>query len=319
MMKQVKKQIALICAVIMLLSLAACGQKAPTDSSEATDATLATTATSATEATKATEATEATEATVATEATDPAPTEGKSSEGSSSDSQQPTSTPKPPVPTYTPVQLVGAVPESARASSSYFDDAVFVGDSVSLKLSYYEAAVDLLGKAQFLTSGSLGSGNALWDIKPESVHPSYQGSKMLIEDAIAQMGAGKVYIMLGMNDIALYGIDASVANMVTLIGRIRSKSPHIAVYVQSMTPLTSTSNLLSSSGHNPANIQTYNEKLLAACQSNGWAFVDVASVMYDSNGYLKRDYCSDPDDMGIHFTNAGCAAWIDYLYTHTAG
>lgn len=319
MMKQVKKQIALICAVIMLLSLAACGQKAPTDSSEATDATLATTATSATEATKATEATEATEATAATEAKDPAPTEGNSSEGGNSDSQQPTSTPKPPVPTYTPVQLVGAVPESARASSSYFDDAVFVGDSVSLKLSYYEAAVDLLGKAQFLTSGSLGSGNALWDIKPESVHPSYQGSKMLIEDAIAQMGAGKVYIMLGMNDIALYGIDASVANMVTLIGRIRSKSPNIAVYVQSMTPLTSTSNLLSSSGHNPANIQTYNEKLLAACQSNGWAFVDVASVMYDSNGYLKRDYCSDPDDMGIHFTNAGCAAWIDYLYTHTAG
>ena len=39
---------------------------------------------------------------------------------------------------------------------------------------------------------------------------------------------------------------------------------------------------------------------------------------YDENGYLRQDYCSDADGMGIHFTNAGCAAWVDYLFTHTA-
>lgn len=230
----------------------------------------------------------------------------------------PATQPQPPQ-IFTPQPLTGALPTSGSVDGSFFNDAVFVGDSVSLKLSYYEAAVDKLGTAQFLTSGSLGSGNALWAVSGESVHPSYQGTKMLLEQSVLLTGAKKMYIMLGMNDIALYGIDASVSNMVTLIQRIQSATPGLTVYVQSMTPMTSTSNILSSSGHNPQNVQRYNEKLLSACQSNGWYFVNVGEVMYDANGYLRRDYCSDPDGMGIHFTNIGCEAWISYLYTHTAG
>lgn len=221
--------------------------------------------------------------------------------------------------TFEPVDLSGALPAGAKVDASYFDDAVFVGDSVSLKLSYYEAAVDLLGDAQFLTSGSLGSGNALWSVSNDSVHPTYQGEKMLLEESIPLTGAKKLYIMLGMNDIALYGLDGSVANLVTLIQKILANTPGLQVFVQSMTPITSTSDLLSDSGHNPNNIQKYNQKLLAACQANGWYFVNVGEVMQDENGYLRREYCSDPDDMGIHFTNAGCAAWVEYLLTHTAG
>jgi len=217
---------------------------------------------------------------------------------------------------FTPTPLTGALPESGSVDASYFNDAVFIGDSVSLKLSYYEAAVDKLGTAQFLTSGSLGSGNALWKVSDDSVHPTYEGTKMLLEESVPLTGAKKMYIMLGMNDIALYGIDGAVTNMVTLIQNIQAAAPGITVYVQSMTPITNTSDLLSESGHNPQNIHRYNETLAATCQSKGWKFVNVAEVMYDENGYLRREYCSDPDDMGIHFTEAGCEAWISYLYTH---
>lgn len=235
------------------------------------------------------------------------------------ETQPPETNPPAPPQSFTPAPLTGALPESGKVDRSFFNDAVFVGDSVSLKLSYYEAAVDLLGSAQFLTAGSLGSGNALWEVSDESVHPVFQGEKMLLEESIPLTGAKKLYIMLGMNDIALYGIDASVSNMVTLIQRILSAVPDMTIYVQSMTPMTSTSSILSANGHNPQNVQKYNEKLLAACQSYGWYFVNVGEVMYDDSGYLRRDYCSDPDDMGIHFTNEGCGAWIEYLYTHTAG
>lgn len=215
--------------------------------------------------------------------------------------------------------ITGSVPESGRVSSSYFDDVVFVGDSVSLKLSYYEASVDALGGAQFLTSGSLGSGNALWSVSSESVHPSYQGQKMLLEESVPKTGAKKLYIMLGMNDIAVYGINGSVDNMKKLIGKIKAAVPDMKIYIQSMTPMTSTSNIMSSGGLNPKNVHTYNQALAAACQSNGWYFVNVAEIMYDSNGYLRNDYCSDSSGMGIHFTDTGCKAWIEYLYTHTAG
>lgn len=234
-----------------------------------------------------------------------------------------TPAPTTPAPTVEPAPagshaISGATPQSAAVSASYFDDAVFVGDSISLKLSYYEASADKLGAAQFLTSGSLGSGNALWDVSDKSVHPSYQGSKMRLEDSVPLTGAKKLYIMLGMNDIAVYGVDGAVGNMKTLIGKILEKVPDMKVYIQSMTPTTDTSNITSSGGINRTSIQRYNEALAAACQSNGWHFVNVAEVMYDSNGYLIRSYCSDPDGMGIHFTETGCRAWIDYLYTHTA-
>lgn len=217
-----------------------------------------------------------------------------------------------------PGPLEGAVPESPPVDPSYFDDAVFVGDSVSLKLEYYEAAMNRLGNAQFLTAGSLGSGNALWEVSDESVHPTYNGTKMLLEDSIPLTGARKLYIMLGRNDLAVYGVEGSIENFVTLIGKIKANAPDIAVYVESMTPLSSGSTLRDSSAHSIENGVLYNQRLLETCQQQGWNFVDVASVMYGEDGFLKREYCSDPDNMGMHFTDAGCEAWINYLYTHTA-
>ncbi len=201
-------------------------------------------------------------------------------------------------------------------SSSYFDDAAFVGDSVSLKLNYYCATTGDLGKAQFFTSGSLGAGNALWEVSDESVHPSYQGEKMLIEDCLAASGASKVYVMLGMNDIGLYGVDETVVNYETLMDRILEKCPDIQIIIQSMTPMTETSNILGDSLNNQT-IKEYNGRLRTLAEERGWGYIDVASVMYDESGsQLNADYCSDPVDMGVHFTEAGCAVWVDYLKTH---
>lgn len=242
--------------------------------------------------------------------------------------QPPETTPpptSPPAPTQPPettppepfVQpdMPGAVPEGPRVDSSYFDDVVFIGDSISLKLTWYEAAMNVLGNAQFLTEGSLGSGNALWNVSAASRHPKYNGEKMLLRESVPLTGAKKMYIMLGMNDIGVYGISGAVANLTTLINAIKQNAPDIQVFIQSMTPTTSTSYLCRQK-HTIENIVTYNRALLQACLDNGWYFVNVASAMYDEYGYLRMEYCSDPGNMGIHFSNAGCAAWVDYLYTH---
>lgn len=221
---------------------------------------------------------------------------------------------EPPEPFVQP-EMIGAVPESPRVDSSYFDDVVFIGDSISLKLTWYESAMNVLGNAQFLTEGSLGSGNALWSVSDASRHPKYNGQKMLLRESVPLTGAKKMYIMLGMNDIGVYGISGAVANLTTLINAIKQNAPDIRVYVQSMTPTTSTSYLCRNK-HTIENIVGYNKALLQACLDNGWYFVNVASVMYDEYGYLRMEYCSDPGNMGIHFSNAGCAAWVDYLYTH---
>ncbi len=207
--------------------------------------------------------------------------------------------------------------ESSPVPGSYFDDAVFIGDSITLALYHYvkdlrNQGTECLGKARFLTAGSLGSGNALEPVSKDSVHPSYQGTKMRVEKAVQMMDAKKVYIMLGMNDVAYYGIDKSVENMCTLIGLILDSQPDAEIFVQSATPRISTM----TTKPNNRMLFEYDLKMYQACLENGWYFVDVAYVMRDADGYLYDKYCSDPESMGMHFSEAGCAVWIEYLETH---
>lgn len=204
---------------------------------------------------------------------------------------------------------------------TFFDDAVFVGDSVSLKLNLYVSAQRkndnaFMGTAQFLTPGSYGTGNELKELGSDnSVHPSYNGTEMYLADAIEAMGAKKVFIMLGMNDIAVYGNDGAVKNMETVLAQIKEKNPDTTIYVQSMTPIVGTAQTGSLTNEN---LNIYNTGLQAMCEQNGYIYLDVASVMKDDEGNLKREYCSDPDNMGVHFTDEGCKVWIDYLRTHVS-
>ena len=221
-------------------------------------------------------------------------------------------------PSATPYAIDGQLPKSARVEASYFDDVVFVGDSISTGLSYYEAANDVLGKAQFLTSVSLSATNALWDVSEKSVHPRYNGQKMKVEQAVPLTGAKKVYIMLGMNDIISVGVDKSVQNFTTLCNKILQNAPDVQIYVESVTPRTNQGAKSDGGVLNNKNITLYNKKLSALCQERGWYFVNVAEVMFDSTGYFNKSYCSDPNGMGMHFNYTGCKAWVDYLYTHTA-
>ena len=220
------------------------------------------------------------------------------------------------VPSATPVAAVAA---SAKVNPNYLDDAVFIGDSVSLKLKNYVTAkrktdAGFLGKAQFLTAGSMGSGNALKPLSSSSIHPSYNGKKALLEDNVAAIGAKKVYVMLGINDIAPYGVDDSVKNMAKLLANIKAKSPNVLIFVQSSTPMIEKAQMTSL--NNP-NLAAYDVKLSQMCKDKGYYFVDVASVMRDSAGNLPLEYCSDPDVLGMHFTDKACQIWIDFILTHT--
>lgn len=211
------------------------------------------------------------------------------------------------------------VATGADVGASFFDDAVFIGDSISLRLTTYcQAHPDALGKAQFLTAGALGSGNALWDENSQdAVFPLYNGKQVTLQDGVAKSGAKKVFIMLGMNDVGLYGMDGARDNMETLIGLILKESPDVKIYVQSMTPMLASHQLKSL---NNTNIDAYNKLLKEMCEEKGYEFVDVASVMKDADGGLIAAYCSDggEDGMGMHFTDEGAKAWVEYLRTHVS-
>ena len=163
-----------------------------------------------------------------------------------------------------------SVPKGEPVDASWFDDAVFVGDSVTLKLSYY-ADNGSLGDAIFLCEGSLGYTNALWDIDHEdNVHPSYKGVKYLVDDGIKEINPKKAFIMLGMNDIGLYGVDGGIESMITLTDRIHEKSPNTEIYIESVTPMLVESQLIDL---NNENIRKFDEKLQTAATPTQWVFI----------------------------------------------
>ena len=198
---------------------------------------------------------------------------------------------------------VMAPPQVARVDSAFFDDAVFVGDSVTLKLSYYAASSGKLGQAQFLTRGSYSVAHAVMD----TMLLTYQGKDMAVEDAISATGASKVFLMLGMNDIGLYGIDTTIENWGKLIDRIRKECPNVTIYIQSMTPIWTGGE---KGDLNNTNMDTYNSKLKKFAEEKQVDFIDVAPYMKDSTGGIATRYCSDNY---VHVTDLGAAAWIRVL------
>lgn len=206
------------------------------------------------------------------------------------------------------------LPAREAVAPGWFDDAAFVGDSVSGWLSFYSGDKGL-GNATFLTATSMGIENALRDVTASSVHPSYQGVKMKVEDAIVKCGAKKVYIMLGMNDIS-YGVERVTGDYVKLLGQIEAAAPGVQIYVESVLPMISTSKRADPKLNNET-IKAFNDTMRATCQEHEWYFLDVGSAYADEHGGMRADACADPDGMGLHVTASATATWVEYLRTHT--
>lgn len=208
--------------------------------------------------------------------------------------------------------------QKLAVDASWFDDAVFVGDSITLKLNYYcDSHPEALGNAQFFCAGSLGYTNALWNINQEgNVHPQFQGKTQLAENCAKVTGASKVFVMLGMNDVGFYGSNTALESAKKLISKIRNNSPNATIYVQSVTPIL---NGKEKGDLTNENIRYFDEILKEYCEKSGYKYFDIYSLFADENGYLTPDYCSDPESMGIHFTDVACEMWIDYLKNNVEG
>lgn len=211
--------------------------------------------------------------------------------------------------------------EYTQVDDSYFNDAVFIGDSISYGFELYVTekhanGETVLGEAQFLTSGSLSYGNSLWDVSNESVHPTYNGEKMKLEDAIAQIKPGKIFILLGTNDVALYGVEQTIANADTEISRMLEASPGAEIFIMSTTPKYSPAESDVDGALNNADIDALNVAMRQFAVEKGYNFMNIAPLFKDETGGLAADYCSDKEGMGIHFTSAAYDIWLNFLYSY---
>ena len=200
----------------------------------------------------------------------------------------------------------------STGDTAFFDDAAFIGDSVTLKLRNYHMKTGALGKTTFLCIGSYGVNNAVTN----QLYLSYQGKDMTPQDALAACGAKKVFILLGMNDIALFGensIDIAMDNWAKLLKNIREKNPDIQIFIQSGTPIYTDGQ---KGGLNNERMDKYNVALKKFAAENDCDYIDIATPMKDSTNGLKTEYCSDAY---VHFTDAACKLWIEILKNYVNG
>ena len=214
-----------------------------------------------------------------------------------------------------PYASVDTAPETVRTGYEPFNDAVFIGDCISVRLKNYvtekrQSAEGFMGTAQFLTAAGLGSANALEKPGSDSKHPTYKGEKMSIEDGVLRSGAKKAYIMLGMSDLNTYGVKEAAQYFETLVGRIEAKVPGITVCIQSVAPVTKDGE---TEMLNNETIGAYNDRLRALCEKKGYDFIDVASVLRDREGNLPEKYANDDESRP---NEAFCSVWIEYLLEH---
>lgn len=208
---------------------------------------------------------------------------------------------------YTGNTLKSGVTESQ--ADTFFNNAVFYGDSVTLGFQNYISKQEkgFLGGLIVYGTGSYGIGNALKPISDSSIHPTYKGYQTQLWDLTAALKADKVFMMFGMNDLGLYGVEDSVINYKTLIDKIREVNPNVEIYILTTTPMTKNYQL---TYLNNSNIRLFNNKLMENATSWNVEIIDVASYLMDNDGYLISKYASDGK---YHLTESAYVEWIKVL------
>lgn len=196
------------------------------------------------------------------------------------------------------------VPESEAVDDSYFDDAVFIGNSRTEGLKMYSG----LTKATFITEVGLTVKTIFTDYCDIS-----GGYKNLCFSELESREFSKVYIMLGMNELGWVYESVFKEDYGKIIDKIREINPDAKIYIQSIIPVSKWKDS-NDTTYTIYNVDRLNTQLRALADEKEVHYVDVAEGLMDEEGYLPYEATLD----GVHLVPEYCVKWLDYLKTHTA-
>lgn len=120
----------------------------------------------------------------------------------------------------------------------------------------------------------------------------------------------KVFIMIGINDIANNVPDSNIVNNIkTIIQRIRKESPVTKIFVQSILPTNNGFTDFKRHQDKQEHIVAVNNKLKQLAIQNQLVYIDLYSKMLDREAKLDTRYTND----GLHLTAAGYMVWMKEL------
>lgn len=184
---------------------------------------------------------------------------------------------------------------------SYFDDALFIGDSRMQGFGMYSGLTNATFYA--ITSFSIFK----YQTMPVVQTPS---GKVPIFTALPYDQFTKIYIKVGLNELG--GSDETFMQTYDeLITKLREMEPRAIIYTHAILPVTAEKSATDHT-HSNENITRRNAALKQYAEEHQCYYIDVAPVVSLEDGSLMPEMAGD----GIHLKAGYMELWKEYLRTH---
>lgn len=184
--------------------------------------------------------------------------------------------------------------------NTYWSDALFIGDSRTMGLSEY---ADLGGAHVFASSGM-----NVYKVFSENLAVLDTG-KQSLEELLAAHTYGKVYIMLGINELG-YDFERSVEKYKEMLTTIQTYQPDALFFLQANLHVIQKQSSSDPLFNNPA-IDRMNEQIAALADNKTLFYIDVNELFDDEQGNLSTEFAGD----AAHIYGKYYAQWAEWLLT----
>lgn len=182
---------------------------------------------------------------------------------------------------------------------SYFDDALFLGDSHTAGFHDYAG----LRNATYFTKNGITVKEAT-----EKSFVEIDGKKYTLAEALETRQFAKIYILLGVNELGGGTTEGWIGQYQTLLDLVREKQPDAIIFLQSIFHTTQKKS--ESSYFKNEVINERNAALAELADNKTIFFLDLNPIFDDESGALRSDYSGD----GVHVRAPYYVQWRDYLY-----
>lgn len=189
-----------------------------------------------------------------------------------------------------------------KVSQKYFNDALFIGDSRTVGLSEYSG----WDNSTFYADVGL----TIYDIFDKNI-AEVDGNKITIDQALEKQQFGKIYIMLGINELGRGTTDLFIKEYKKVILKIQKLQPKAIIFVEGIMNVSKVKSDTDPIFNN-INIKDKNDHLSKLANNKTIFYIDINEVITDKTGGIPSEYTFD----NIHLKAAYYKIWTDFLKKH---
>ncbi len=203
----------------------------------------------------------------------------------------------------------GKIPQTTayayqKVKKSYFDDAVFIGDSRIVGMHDYSG----LDNAEFFAKTGLTVYNLLDD---QFVEDKKTGKKVSVSYMLQHYSYGKIYLMVGINELGTGGTERFQDAYKDVLKKMRKWQPDAVIYVQSIMGVSPAKDR-SDDVFNNTNIRDKNYAISKLTDGIHIFYLNIQEVYEDKNHALQQELTFDD----VHLYAQHYDKWVKYLKTH---